>query len=272
MATVISSVKRATARQAGPPGSPRRGERVFLAGLTFTLLLLLWWGVVAGGLVNPVLVPPPGRVLSSFTQMLFGGVLLEHVWASLWRVVQGFLLALLVAIPLGVAMGMFRIVRGMVEPLVELLRPIPPIAVIPLVILWFGIGEFSKVFIIFYGALFPILVNTMAGFAEVNPVHIRAAQTLGAKRWHIFRDVVLRSAIPYMVVGARLGMGMAFVVLVAAELIASSEGLGFLINDARYRFRTDEIFLGMACIGVLGFTLNRLLIHIERRLVRWKRA
>jgi len=111
----------------------------------------------------------------------------------------------------------------------------------------------------------------MAGFTQVDPVHIRAAQTLGAKRFHIFRDVVLRSAIPYMVVGARLGMGMAFVVLVAAELIASSEGLGFLINDARYRFRTDEIFLGMACIGVLGFTLNRLLVRLEKRIVSWKR-
>jgi ABC-type nitrate/sulfonate/bicarbonate transport system permease component len=136
--------------------------------------------------------------------------------------------------------------------------------------LWFGIGELSKVFIIAYGAFFPILVNTMAGFREVDPVLIRAARTLGASRWQIFRDVVLRSALPSIVVGARLGMGLAFIVLVAAELIASSEGLGFLINDARYNFRTDRVFLGMLLIGVLGFVLNKLLIEIERRLLRWR--
>jgi len=248
-----------------------RWERLLLGLLAISLVFFFWWLIVAFGFVNPVLVPPPERVFASFTRMVAEGALFGHIWASLWRVLQGFMLALLIAIPFGVAMGMFRIVRGMAEPLVELLRPIPPIAMIPLTILWFGIGESSKVFIIFYGAFFPILINTMAGFTQVDPVHIRAAQTLGAKRFHIFRDVVLRSAIPYMVVGARLGMGMAFVVLVAAELIASSEGLGFLINDARYRFRTDEIFLGMACIGVLGFTLNRLLVRLEKRIVSWKR-
>lgn len=248
-----------------------RWEKPVLSVLAISLVLFFWWLVVAIGLVNPALIPPPERVFASFSSMLFAGVLLEHIWASLWRVSQGFGLALMVAVPFGVAMGMFRLVRGMAEPLVELLRPIPPIAVIPLAILWFGIGEFSKVFIIAYGAFFPILINTMAGFSQVDPVHVRAAQTLGAKRWHIFRDVVLRSAVPYIVVGARLGMGMAFVVLVAAELIASSEGLGFLINDARYRFRTDEMFLGMFCIGVLGFILNRMLVRAERYLVSWKR-
>jgi ABC-type nitrate/sulfonate/bicarbonate transport system permease component len=156
------------------------------------------------------------------------------------------------------------------EPLLELLRPIPPIAMIPLAILWLGIGEVSKVFIIMYGAFFPILVNTVAGFREVETVHIRAAQSLGASRLEIFRDVVLRSAFPFIVVGARLGMSMAFIVLVAAELIASSEGLGYMINDARYNFQTDKIFLGMACIGVLGFLLNKGLLEIERRVLKWK--
>ena len=112
----------------------------------------------------------------------------------------------------------------------------------------------------------------MAGFREVDPVHVRAAQALGAKRHHVFRDVVLRSAFPFIVVGARLGMGMAFIVLVAAELIASSAGLGFLISDARYSFRTDQMFLGMAMIGVLGFALNKALLEVERRLLKWKTA
>ena len=195
---------------------------------------------------------------------------MKHVGVSLLRVIEGFLLALVIAVPIGIFMGSSPTARGLIDPLVELLRPIPPIAMIPLAILWFGIEELSKVLIIAYGAFFPILVNTMAGFQEVDRTHIRAAQTLGASRVHIFRDVILRSAYPFIVVGARLGMGMAFIVLVAAELIASNAGLGYLINDGRYNFRTEQVFLGMACIGVLGFVLNKALIELERYLLKWK--
>ena len=245
-------------------------QRQLLALIAVVAAIGLWWLLSATGLVNPILLPTPLEVAQSFLRLSADGTLLNHVLASLLRVIQGFVLAFVVALPIGVAMGMSQITRGLVEPLVELIRPIPPIAVIPLAILWFGTEEFSKVFIIMFGAFFPILVNTMAGFSDVEPVHIRAAQTLGANRVQIFRDVIIRSAFPYIVVGARLGMGLAFIVLVAAELIASSEGLGYLINDARYRFQTSEIFLGMACIGVLGFLLNRMLLEVERRLLRWR--
>jgi ABC-type nitrate/sulfonate/bicarbonate transport system permease component len=241
-----------------------------LAAAALVTALGIWWAIGQTGLVNPVLFPPPLDVLKSFVGLVRDGTLPRDVGASLLRVVEGFVLALAVALPLGVVMGIFPVVRGLLEPLLELVRPIPPIAVIPLAMLWFGIDELSKVVIIMYGAFFPILVNTMAGFAEVDPIHIRAAETLGASRPQIFRDVVMRSAFPYMVVGARLGMGMAFIVLVAAELIASSVGLGYLINDARYRFRTDQMLLGMACIGVLGFLLNKILLDVDRRVVRWK--
>jgi ABC-type nitrate/sulfonate/bicarbonate transport system permease component len=214
--------------------------------------------------------PSPLDIARAFWTSLMDGTLLQNVIASLMRVVEGFLLAFVVAVPMGVAMGLSRTLGGLCDPLLELLRPIPPIAVIPLAILWFGIGEFSKVWIIAYGAFFPILLNTMAGFREVERAQVRAAQALGANRYQIFRDVVLRSALPFVIVGARLGMSMAFIVLVAAELIASSSGLGFMISDARYKFRTDEMFLGMACIGALGFGLNVLLRATERRLLKWK--
>ncbi|MBI4183680.1 MAG: ABC transporter permease [Proteobacteria bacterium] len=250
--------------------TPRQRQALSVASIAGALFL--WWGLTRIGLINPVLLPSPGEVFDSFVSSSLDGSLPRHVWASLLRVIEGFVLALAIALPVGVAMGMSQVVRGIVEPLIELIRPIPPIAIIPIAMLWFGIGEFSKVFIIMYGAFFPILVNTMAGFREVDPIHIRAAQTLGATRLQIFRDVILRSAFPYMVVGARLGMGLAFIVLVAAELIASSVGLGYLINDARYRFRTDEILLGMVCIGILGFLLNKLLLEADRRIVRWRAA
>jgi ABC-type nitrate/sulfonate/bicarbonate transport system permease component len=247
-------------------------QRALLAGASIAGAVLIWALLTAAGWVDRVLLPSPLEVAKSLLESLRDGSLLRHVAASLLRVIEGFAIALVAAVPLGIAMGISRVVRGILEPLLELLRPIPPIALIPLAILWFGIEELSKVLIIAYGAFFPILLNTMAGFREVDLVHVRAAQALGAKRHHIFRDVVLRSAFPFIVVGARVGMGMAFIVLVAAELIASSAGLGFLISDARYNFRTDQMFLGMAMIGVLGFALNKALLELERRLLKWKSA
>jgi ABC-type nitrate/sulfonate/bicarbonate transport system permease component len=245
-------------------------QRILLAAISVAVTFALWWLASTSGWVDKILLPSPREVLAALHASVADGSLLKNVVASLLRVLEGFVAAFVIAVPLGVAMGVSRIVYGLVDPLLELLRPIPPIAVIPLAILWFGIDELSKVFIIAYGAFFPILVNTLAGFREVERVQVRAAQALGAKRFHIFRDVVLRSAFPFIIVGARLGMSMAFIVLVAAELIASSAGLGFMISDARYNFRTDQMFLGMACIGVLGFTLNALLLRLERSLLKWK--
>ena len=245
-------------------------SRALLATASIIGALLLWAALTAAGWVDRVLLPSPQEVLRSLVDSVRDGSLARHVGASLLRVLEGFAIALVAAVPMGIAMGVSPVTRGILEPLLELLRPIPPIALIPLAILWFGIEELSKVLIIAYGAFFPILLNTMAGFGEVDPVHVRAAQALGAKRHHIFRDVVLRSAFPFIVVGARVGMGMAFIVLVAAELIASSAGLGFLISDARYNFRTDQMFLGMGMIGVLGFALNKALLDVERRLLKWK--
>jgi len=265
-------------------GRPRRRAEVFgvqqisttrrmvLAMVSVSAVIVLWTALSETGLVNRVLVPSPSDVMHAGLAAVRDGSLLRNTIASLLRVLEGFALAMVIAVPLGVLMGVSTAVRGLVEPLIELLRPIPPIAFIPLAILWFGIGEISKVTIIAYGAFFPIFVNTMSGFRDVDRVHIRAAQTLGADRFHLFRDVVLPSAFPQIVTGARLGMGMAFIVLVAAELVASSEGLGYLINDARFSFRTDQIFVGIITIGVLGFVLNKGLLETERRLLRWKVA
>src|ERR1700730_601951 len=239
-------------------------QRSLLAIISIVGTLCLWELATAMGLIDEVLLPSPAEVIKTLIASVADGSLLKNVVASLVRVLEGFLLAIMVAVPLGVAMGVSRTVFGLVDPLLELLRPIPPIAVIPLTILWFGIGELSKALLIAYGAFFPILVNTMAGFREVERVHVHAAQVLGANRYHVFRDVVLRSALPFVIVGARLGMGMAFIVLVAAEVIASRAGLGFMINYARYNFCTDQMFVSMACIGILGFALNTLLLTTER--------
>jgi len=267
--TAIAPSKRRRPEIFGVQSASAR-RRATLAAVSLATVLAIWMGLTEFGIVNTVLVPSPGDVFRAALAAIRDGSLLRNALASLLRVLEGVTLALVIAVPLGVLMGVSGNARGLVEPLIELLRPIPPIAFIPLAILWFGIGEFSKVLIIAYGAFFPIFVNTMAGFRDVDLVHIRAAQALGANRFDIFRDVALPSAFPQIVTGARLGMGLAFIVLVAAELVAASEGLGYLINDARFSFRTDQIFVGMITIGLLGLVLNKALLEAERRLLRWK--
>ena len=232
---------------------------------------LIGWSVVTGfGWVTPSLLPTPWDVLATMYHLLQNGVLIEHMLSSLKRVILGFLVAFSIALPIGLVMGLWESFRKAVDPVIELLRPIPPIAIIPLGILWFGIGEFSKVFIIAYAAFFPIALNVVGGIRQVDSIHIKAAQTLGANPMQIFYYVTLRSAIPNIIIGMRSGISMAFISLVAAELIASNSGLGFLIQEARYVFKTDEVMVGMITIGLLGFFINRILIELEKYLIRWK--
>ena len=234
--------------------------------------LVVWAAVGASGVFHPSLFPPPWHVAVTMFDMIADGSLPRHILVSLSRVVLGFSLAAAIAIPLGIAMGLSRRVFQLVEPLVEFLRPVPPLALVPLAVVWFGIGWTSKVFLIAYGCFFAIVVNTVAGMRAVEPVHVRAAQTLGANRWQILRHVILRAAIPDIVVGLRLAVGLAFFLIVGAELIAASEGLGWLIWDARFHFMGDRILVGMIAIGVVGYLLNRLLLLLERRLLRWREA
>lgn len=247
----------------------RAALRLISAG-SVLFVLAIWLLASRMGWVNHVLLPGPDVIAQTFATLIVKGVLPMDIAWSMSRVLIGFLIAVGVAIPLGMIVGLSLLARAAVMPLVELIRPIPPIAIIPMAILWLGIGEVSKYSIIAYGAFFPIFLNTITGFSAVDPVTVRAALTLGATRWQVFRYVILMSAFANIVVGARLGMGMAFIVLVASELIAASSGLGFLITDARAEFRTDWMFVGMISMGALGYVLNLILVAIERRVLRWR--
>ena len=253
-----------------PPGGRLALENRAIGIASVASVLAIWWMASRLGLVNQLLLPAPTAIAVTFVDLTRSGELPRHIGVSMGRVLVGFLIALSLALPLGTFVGVSRIGRSAIMPLVELIRPIPPIAVIPMAILWLGIGELSKYSIIAYGAFFPIFLNTMTGFAAVDPVHVRAALTLGATRAQVFRYVILMSAFPNIVVGARLGMAMAFIVLVASELIAAESGLGFLIMDARNQFRSDWMFVGMISMGILGYLLNLVLLEIERRVLRWR--
>jgi len=201
-----------------------------------------------------------------------GHLLHDHVRYSLYRVALGFGVACFVGIPLGVLMGWSSRLRFMITPILEIVRPIPPLAWIPIAILWFGIGIKSAAFIIFLGAFFPVLLNTLSGVLSVDTVFIEAAKTLNAKEKDIFFKVLVPGAIPSIFVGMRIGMGIGWMTLVAAEFTGVKEGygLGYMIMTARDIQRPDEIIAGMLIIGLIGLLINSFLGFLESKIVRWK--
>ena len=236
-------------------------------------LLLLWQAISVWMLDNTTrtLLPPPTVVLRAAWELISTGELFRHLRDSLKREIVAFLWAM-TSIPLGIAMGWWKVVHDQVDPVIEMLRPVPPLAWIPLSILWFGIGDTQNQFIIFLGIFFPILLNTIAGVAGVEPNLIRAARCLGANDWEVLWRVVLRAALPQIVTGIRIGLGVGWMALVAAELVGANSGLGFLINDARTVLRTDYVIVGMATIGLVGLTIDWLIRALVRKVLPWSRA
>jgi NitT/TauT family transport system permease protein len=191
---------------------------------------------------------------------------------SLYRVVVGFAVGAGLALPLGLAMGSSRIVYAWMNPLVQLLRPIPPIAYIPLSILWFGLGNPPAIFLIALGAFFPVLMNTIAGVHQVDGIYLRAARNLGAGSTTMFLRVILPAAVPYILTGMRIGIGTAFIVVIVSEMIAVNNGLGFRILEAREYFWSDKIIAGMITIGILGLAIDSAMNALNNYLLRWHRG
>ena len=241
----------------------------------FPALVLLvggavWWAAAKD---HPIF-PTPWEVATGIVELLRGGVLLQHVSASLMRVTFGYLAAVALAVPLGVAMGWFGGVFRAFNPLIQILRPISPIAWIPLAILWFGVGNLSPMFLIFLASFFPVLLGTTAGVQTVERAFIRSARNFGFEGQRLFRLVVIPAALPQIITGMRIGLGVAWLVVVAAEMVAINSGLGFLIIDARNMGnRYDLVVAGMVMIGVIGFLLDNLMRRLEGLdEVRWRYA
>lgn len=219
---------------------------------------------------NPILLPSPDAVLAAAIQLTLSGELPRDVAASLSRVVLGFLVAAALGVGLGTLIGRSRKLEKLLDPALEMMRPIPPLAFLPVFVLWFGIGEWSKIAFITYSAFFPIFTTTSEGIKYVDILLIRAAQTLGASERAIFRRVVLPAALPSIITGLRVGFAQCLFVIVAAEFIAADSGLGFLINDSRSFFLMSNMLVGAATIGLIGFAFNSLLRRLEARLLRWR--
>ena len=220
--------------------------------------LFALWHVASVYLLNSVLFPPPGRVVAKAIELAQDGTLWENARVSLERIGLGFLLGSLIGIPVGLAIGSFAVVRRLLEPYTEFLRFIPATAMITVAVIWFGIGEGSKIFLIIYTTVFIVIISTAAGVSAVTPNKIRAARSLGAGTAQVFWYVAFPATVPYILTGMRLAMGNSFVTIIAAELVAANAGLGKMIWDARLYMLVDEIFVALLVLGLLGFTADRL--------------
>jgi NitT/TauT family transport system permease protein/sulfonate transport system permease protein len=232
------------------------------------LLLALWQGGVRAGWINGDLFPPPTAIWQALVDLSAQGLLWGDIAASVGRVCIGFAIAAVTGVTLGLLLGRLPRIAAYILPLVDLVRPISVIAWIPIAILWFGLGDRSAWFIIFLGAVFPIFTNTYLGARSVLPIHLRVAQCFGAPRAVFIRQVLLPTALPFILAGLRIGLGVGWMCVIAAELISSTSGLGYMIQMARTTIETEKILAGMAVIGVIGAAMNGLMLWLERRLVR----
>jgi taurine transport system permease protein len=245
-----------------------------LAILSPLFIIAVWAYVTYAGLIRPIILPAPERVFNAFIEMVqrgYSGVpLLEHFWASLYRVGIAFLGGAFLGIVFGLIRGRTPWVDAILLVPAEVIRPIPPIGLIPIFILWFGIGELSKILLIGVTVFLIMMVNTQEGTRSVAPDMLRAGQTCGASRFQIFRFVILPSALPQIMTGLRISLSMGLSILVAAELLGGDRGLGFIVLDAANFFRTSHVFAGVILIGLLGLFSDRLITFITRRTVHWE--
>jgi len=215
------------------------------------------WHIVASWFFVSVLFPPPLPVLAKGWELVQSGDLWIHIWASLRRIVSGFALGSTVGILVGLVIGSFQMVRRLLDPVVETLRFIPAVAMITVAVIWFGIGESSKVFIIFYGTVFVVILSTAAGVANIATNKIRAAESLGASRLQMFLHVTLPATVPFILTGMRLAMANAFTTIVAAELVAANEGIGTLMWQSRLYMQVEVVFVVLLTLAMLGFVVDR---------------
>ncbi len=235
-------------------------------------LIAAWWAVVLA--THSVIFPTPWAVVTGTWELLENGTLWDHIGASLMRVGLGFGLAVCVAVPLGLWMGWVRGAYDTLNPLFQILRPISPIAWIPIAILWFGVGDASPVYLIFISSVFPMIVQTTVGVHTIEKRYLRAAENFGVSRRTLFTRVVIPAVLPQIVVGMRIGLGVAWLVVVAAEMIALHSGLGYMIMDSRNAGnRYDLVIAGMIMIGLIGLSLDGVMRLLEGlRWVRWRYA
>ena len=256
--------------EAGTGWRPKRPPDLVLAVVTPLALVLLWELLVKAGLLDYRFFPPPSKILPAAEQLVRSGELWLHVRSSLLRIVLGFLIGAAAAIPVGLALGALRLLRVMFEPVLSGLYVIPKIAILPLIMMIFGIDDKSKIAIVALATFFVVAINTLDGVRQVEPVLIEAGRNFGARGLQMFRHVILPGALPSIFTGLRLGAGAALLVIIAAEFVAANEGIGYLIWRSWTTLVTENMFVGFAVIALLGVLFSWLLQAVARLVMPWQ--
>lgn len=255
----------------GAPGDGRSGT---ISLITAVVLISLWFIITEMNWVKPLFLPSPVAVWNKFIRAMTEGAsnstLIQHTIASLGRVLGAFFLALVTAVPIGILMGVNRVVRGLFDPIIEFYRPLPPLAYLPLIIIWLGIGEFPKVFLIFLAIFAPMAIAARAGVRSVSTEQIHAAYAMGATRSQVISQVILKAAMPEIFTGMRIGIGVGWTTLVAAEMIAANRGLGFMVLNAAENLESDTVIMGIFIIGIFAFAFDLLIRYLEKVMIPWK--
>ncbi len=259
---------------------PRKLQRLWQGALALVIFILIWHVASTTGLFGRVppeysqlLLPPPSVVVKALFEMARTGYLWDHVSVSILRVAVGFSLSVIIAVPLGIGMGLSRSLNNFAEPLVRIFSPIPGVAWVPLAILWFGLGDEAAIFIITIGSIFPVLLNTIQGVQDVDTHLVDAARLMGASHWQIVRRVMFPSLVPYLVTGFRTGLGFAWRVVIAAELVGVPKGIGYMLTIGRSTGRTEVTIVTMMVLGILMLAVEEIVFApLEQHTSSWRRA
>jgi taurine transport system permease protein len=273
--SMLDRLSRAKSVQPGKVyGAPGDGKSGHISLITALALLALWSIVTELGLVKPLFLPSPVAVWQKFLVAMTDGVsnstLAEHTLASLGRVLGAFVFALMTAVPVGILMGVNRVWRGLFDPIIEFYRPLPPLAYLPLIIIWLGIGEFPKIFLIYLAIFAPMAIAARSGVRSVSIEQIHAAYAMGATRAQVIVEVILKAAMPEIFTGMRIGIGVGWTTLVAAEMVAAHRGLGFMVLNAAEFLASDTVIMGILVIGAFAFAFDLMLRYLEKVLIPWK--
>lgn len=258
-------------RRTSPSGlrasiAPGRYRGVLLSAASLALAFLIWQ-LLSTFIFNPFLIPPPLEVIRTAIPMVMSGEIFADVAISMSRILVGFVTGSLFGVIFGVLLGRIRVLHDLLDPIMELLRYLSPTAMIPIAVIWFGIGEMSKYFLIFWGTFFIVLINTTAGVWRAPIARQRAAECLGANRLQIFLMVVIPSAVPYIVTGMRVAMASSFMSIIPAEILAADSGIGYLLQKSSMLLQTNRIFVALATICILGFAVDRLFRFLVQRVL-----
>lgn len=239
-------------------------------GFIVVFIILVFWEILSRSeVIYSLYFPPITKILATFFTLITSWDFLTHISSSLYRMIIGYSIAAILAISLGIVMGSWKFLLNLFEPIIEFLRPIPSVAIIPIAILFLGIGDPMKIFVVIYASMWSVLINTIDGIRSVDPIQIETGKVFGLKKWEIIRKIKIPNASPFIVSGLRVSLAIALILTITAEMVGGINGLGYFILYSQRSFMIPEMFAGIITIAIIGYLLNRLFLYFDNKFMKW---